>query len=185
MNKFRVARLDAVRIVGPSRTKRFGIPEPGSKRVERCLYGCMGQPDRQSQPFDDSAVELFDRPVSAVDRKGRLAAVGIEKRVHQVIGRAQAEPLRAFQQREILEMGIGIADHEIEQDQPEEAIEIDPRPDRVTLNGGRCLLVARGIFSAEILSTRLAEDLRKILQPQLAVPLSVEAFDDKRDLVDL
>ena len=41
------------------------------------------------------------------------------------------------------------------------AIEIDPRPDRVTLNGGRCLLVARGIFSAEILSTRLAEDLRK------------------------
>src|SRR3546814_18186042 len=79
---------------------------------------------------------------------------------------AEAKAFGPLEKREILEMRIGIAEREIENDEFVEAREIEPRPRRVADDDAGRFLVARAIFATELGTARFAEDLREILEPE-------------------
>ena len=81
-------------------------------------------------------------------------------------------------------MRVGIADHEIEGHETEEAVQVDARARRKARDGLGDVFVAAPILAVEAASARLAQDLREVLQPQPLAALSVEPLDEECDAVD-
>lgn len=84
--------------------------------------------DIGAQPLDGRAIERVEGTLLSADlERGMTFIVGVDDRVDEVVGGAEPQAFGTLEQREVLQMRIGVADDQVEDDQLEIACEIDPR----------------------------------------------------------
>lgn len=165
--------------------QRRGIGKAFAQRVERPADGLPGQAYFSSKFLDDAPIDAVEGtlPAGNFERADAIIA-GIDDRVDEIIGRAEAKPFGPLQEREILQVGVGVADDQVEDDQLEIAGKVDPRPGREAPDGFRRLFVGGVIFSVELPSARLGEDLSEVLEAQELASLAVEPLDEQCNAIE-
>lgn len=166
--------------------KRARARQPLAERGKRALDGFAGQADIETELFNDLAVDGIEFTFASTDRKcGNPVVNGICERVDKIVGGREPQAFGPFEQREILEVGVGVSQDQIEDDKAEEPLEVDPSSRRITGDNFSRFLIAAVIFAFEGPPSWPAKDLRKIFEAQPILSLAIEAFDQERDPIDI
>lgn len=157
-----------------------------AERGKRALDGCAGQADIETELLNDLAVNGIEFAFASADRKcGNPVVNGIGERVDEIIGGREPQAFGPFKQREVLEVGVGVTQDQIEDDKTEKPIEVDPSSRGVSGDNFGRFLIAPLIFAFEGPPSWSAEDLCEIFEAQPILALAIEAFDQERDPVDI
>lgn len=169
----------------PERERARGR-QPLAERRKRALDGRARQADIETELLDDLAVDRIEFTFASADRKcGNPVVNGICERVDEIVGRREPQSFGPFEQREVLEVGVGVTQDQIEDDKTEKPIEVDPSSRGIADDNIGRLLVAPIIFAFEGPPSRPTEDLREIFEAQPLLAVAIEAFNQQRDPIDI
>jgi len=169
-----------------SERERACVRQPLAERGKRALDGCAGQPDIETELLNDLAVNGIEFAFASADRKcGNPVVNGIGERVDEIIGGREPQAFGPCEQREVLEVGVGVTQDQIEDDKTEKPIEVDPSSRGVAGDNFGRFLIAPLILAFEGPPSWSAEDLREIFEAQPILALAIEALDQQRDPIDI
>ena len=110
----------------PERERARG-GQPLAKRGKCSLDGYAGQADVETELLNDLAVDGVEFAFASADRKrGNPVVNGIGEGVDEIVGWREPQAFGPFEQREVLEVGVGVTQDQIKNDKTEEPVEIDP-----------------------------------------------------------
>lgn len=131
----------------PARERSRGH-QPLTKCGKRSLDSCLAQTDGETELLNELAVEGIEFASASVDRQcGNPVVNRIGERADEIVGWREPQAFGPREQRQTLEVGVGVTQDKVENDKTEEPIKVVPSVSLFRLTSAQNAFVGRAMVT--------------------------------------